>query len=213
MYKFNGYKLIDLVFVIQYILIVNAASDETLTTSTELVQNTTDTEVNDLLHGGLFAKNKSDIDLSQDDIKKLAQTVFNPVVFHSDYEDKKDKNEENNLYKTTIENGSEQGLRVVDNSDETELIQTDGNEDDRAVKFVEDAEAAPRGHLVATITAIFVICAVVAYAGMVAWRRYLEETYATRQMLVDDDDMYDPNDIKHFSVSKCIIKMQNRRFN
>ncbi|XP_018568955.1 uncharacterized protein LOC108909194 isoform X1 [Anoplophora glabripennis] len=55
-----------------------------------------------------------------------------------------------------------------------------------------------QGQLAAILAGVFVVISVIAYVGLLSWRRYLENRYGDRQMLVNEDNFND--DLKHFSI-------------
>ncbi|KRT80199.1 hypothetical protein AMK59_7062, partial [Oryctes borbonicus] len=51
------------------------------------------------------------------------------------------------------------------------------------------------------IVALFLIVFLVAgYVGFVVWRRFIEKRYGNREILINEEDMVDPSDMKHFSL-------------
>jgi hypothetical protein len=56
------------------------------------------------------------------------------------------------------------------------------------------------GGVAAILAGVFLVISICAYVVLLTWRRALEIKYGSREMLVDSDDMYDPDDMKHFSI-------------
>ncbi|KAJ8921880.1 hypothetical protein NQ315_008513 [Exocentrus adspersus] len=55
-----------------------------------------------------------------------------------------------------------------------------------------------QGQLAAILAGVFVAISVIVYVGLLSWRRYLENRYGNRQMLVNEEEFND--DLRHFSI-------------
>lgn len=89
--------------------------------------------------------------------------------------------------------------------DETELIDDGQNTEDEIRRHEElkseayDDESQPR-YLAAVVACTLVVVAVLCYAALWGWRRYLEKRYGSRTMLVNAEEFDDPYDVHHFSI-------------
>ncbi|XP_017770843.1 PREDICTED: uncharacterized protein LOC108558440 [Nicrophorus vespilloides] len=85
---------------------------------------------------------------------------------------------------------------------QVELIQEGNNEDSRIDVSPPSHGRTPlvQGQLAAILAGVFVIIAVIGYVGLLSWRRFLENRYGNREMLVNEEEFYDPNDMRHFSI-------------
>lgn len=57
-----------------------------------------------------------------------------------------------------------------------------------------------QGQLAGIIAGVFTLVAFIAYIGLLAWRRYLERRYGTRELLIDEDDYVVHNEITNFQL-------------
>ncbi|XP_066156392.1 uncharacterized protein [Euwallacea fornicatus] len=64
----------------------------------------------------------------------------------------------------------------------------------------ENISDGPHGPLAAVLISMLVAVAALCYAALLIWRRYLENKYGSRTLLVEDEELADPNDMKHFSI-------------
>ncbi|XP_066262512.1 uncharacterized protein [Euwallacea similis] len=64
----------------------------------------------------------------------------------------------------------------------------------------ENISDVPHGALAVVFMSMFVTLAALCYVGLLIWRRYLENKYGSRTLLVEDEELADPNDMKHFSI-------------
>lgn len=85
---------------------------------------------------------------------------------------------------------------------DVELIEDDGGEDKKIMInneipiVIEDKSDGIEGQTAIILASVFMVMAVIAYALLMTWRRWLERRYGSRQLLVEEDD----DDLKHFSI-------------
>ncbi|XP_019755330.1 uncharacterized protein LOC109534198 isoform X2 [Dendroctonus ponderosae] len=56
------------------------------------------------------------------------------------------------------------------------------------------------GPLAVLLVTILVILAVICYVALLLWRKYLENRYGSRTLLVSAEEIPEPNDMKHFTI-------------
>ncbi|KAK9688034.1 hypothetical protein QE152_g35843 [Popillia japonica] len=57
-----------------------------------------------------------------------------------------------------------------------------------------------QGQMGIVVALFLIVLLVVGYMTFVVWRRFIERRYDNRQILVNEEDMIDPTDMKHFSL-------------
>lgn len=40
----------------------------------------------------------------------------------------------------------------------------------------------------------------IGYVGIIIWRRVIEKRYGSSEMIVNEDDLYEKNDLKNFEI-------------
>ncbi|EZA58541.1 hypothetical protein X777_14703 [Ooceraea biroi] len=76
-----------------------------------------------------------------------------------------------------------------------------GNNSEIASQKSADNEGMSGGMIVLTAMLTFSIATVIVYAGVIAYKRYLDYR-CNRRLLLDNDSEFDANDLHHFEVSK-----------
>ncbi|KAF2894518.1 hypothetical protein ILUMI_11646 [Ignelater luminosus] len=135
-----------------------------------------DTEVDDLLHGGRFS-NISHVHTSE--ILEIPEEIENSTNVNRKWDSE------------LIENGSE----TEDVRENVSVPLKNRNRD-----FYGSRIPVVQGQLAAILACVFVLIAIIGYVGLLSWRRFLETRYGNREMLVNEEDFYDPSDMRHFSL-------------
>ncbi|XP_050296153.1 uncharacterized protein LOC126736014 [Anthonomus grandis grandis] len=96
-------------------------------------------------------------------------------------------------------------VHFSDNIDtETELIEDGENTEDELRKIknykIDAEDRLPAVPLAVILVSIFVTLSVLSYAGLLLWRKYLEDRYGSRTLLVDAEEFADSGDLKHFTI-------------
>jgi len=98
--------------------------------------------------------------------------------------------------------------------DDTEWIEEDGDNTEDQKLFWEVREEVTKessstydvgyplfeGQIAAILAGTFLLVSLIIYGGLISYRRFLENKYGSREMLVNEDDFVDPDDMKHFSI-------------
>ncbi|CAG9864267.1 unnamed protein product [Phyllotreta striolata] len=107
-----------------------------------------------------------------------------------------------NLHYTVVDNWNrtQKDGKTVENiflNDEVYLNVTGKVKDPQ----LESSDLLP-GKIAAILAGVFVLVSIIGYIVMLSWRRYLENRYGNREMLVEDDYCNKRNSFEQFSMSK-----------
>ncbi|XP_050504623.1 uncharacterized protein LOC126883303 isoform X2 [Diabrotica virgifera virgifera] len=101
------------------------------------------------------------------------------------------------LVQTANDPDNRPAIFLNDDSINVESIHTDGQDDEP----VPEHKGLVPGKVAAILAGVFVAFAIVGYIALMSWRRYLENRYGNREMLVEDDYCEKQmNDLEHFSI-------------
>ncbi|KAJ8974738.1 hypothetical protein NQ317_005933 [Molorchus minor] len=87
---------------------------------------------------------------------------------------------------------------LIEDGENTEDILRGEREQEQLVK--KQGAVVVQGQLAAILAGVFVIVSILVYLGLLSWRRYLENRYGSRQILINEDELNDRDDLRHFSI-------------
>ncbi|KAF4533539.1 hypothetical protein B566_EDAN001024 [Ephemera danica] len=130
---------------------------------------------------------------------QLTSIAPNTSLPQSDYAEKDDSSETLILTQEISDNDKDIGTRIsiVDVEDYTR--RDDLEQRQRKYASVMSSKLLEPSESAAVLAAIFISVAIVAYVGLVLWRRMLDKHYGNRHLLVEED-YYDVNDLKFFEL-------------
>ncbi|CAH1126139.1 unnamed protein product [Ceutorhynchus assimilis] len=69
-----------------------------------------------------------------------------------------------------------------------------------SVEGIQKIERLPNTPIAIIFVTMFVALSIICYAGLLVYRKYLENRYGSRTLLVDADELAHPNDMRHFTI-------------
>ncbi|KAJ3641366.1 hypothetical protein Zmor_027877 [Zophobas morio] len=82
----------------------------------------------------------------------------------------------------------------------TQQTSTEKSSENVTLEPYKDGVPVISGSTAAILVGAFLVICIFGYTALILWRRSLEVKYGSREMLVDSDDIFDPDDLKHFSI-------------